>query len=47
MPGKTLKFEDRVLAAMKKKNKKATMKTVKRRLEQLLKSIEDSKSTFN
>jgi len=47
MPGKTLKFEDRVLAAMKKKNKKATMKTVKRRLEQLLKSIEDPKSTIN
>ena len=49
MPTKTLKksFEKRMLEALKKKNRKATMKDVKKRFDRMIASIEDSKSTFN
>jgi hypothetical protein len=49
MPAKTVKksFEKKVLEALKKRNKKATMKDAKKRLDRLISSIEDPKSTFN
>jgi len=49
MPKKTLKqsFEKRLLSAMKRKNPKATMKNVRKRLDMLLKSVGEKGSKLD